>query len=96
MQQLQNVVNRSDKNKGKLHEVWEDSFDWKECNSSEFIVQKLDYMHNNPFAGKWQLCVIAMGYLHSSAKFYITGEQGIYRVLNFRELDDLNLNRLPE
>ena len=96
LQQLQNAVNRSDKNKGKLHEVWEDSFDWKECNSSEFIVQKLDYMHNNPFAGKWQLCVNAMGYLHSSAKFYITGEQGIYPVLNFRELDDLNLNRLPE
>ena len=73
LQQLQNAANKSDKNKGKLHEVWEDSFDWKECNSSEFIVQKLDYMHNNPFTGKWQLSVNAMEYLHSSAKFYISG-----------------------
>ena len=27
-----------------LHEVWELSFDWKECNSHAFINQKLDYM----------------------------------------------------
>ncbi len=28
--QLENAVNNSDKNKGKLHELWEDSFDWKD------------------------------------------------------------------
>ena len=28
----------------KLHEVWELSFDWKECNSHAFMNQKLDYM----------------------------------------------------
>ena len=28
----------------KLHEVWELSFCWKECNSHAFINQKLDYM----------------------------------------------------
>ena len=48
LQQLENAVNSSDKKKGKLHEVWEDSFDWKECNSSKLIMQKIDYMHNNP------------------------------------------------
>lgn len=87
--QLQNAVNSSDKKKGKLHEVWEDNFDWKECNGSGFIVQKLDYMHNNPFTGKWQLAVNAIGYPHSSTKL---GQQGIYPVLNYRELDDINLN----
>jgi len=90
--QLQNAVNSSDKKKGKLHEVWEDSFDWKECNSSGFIVQKLNYMHNNPFRGKWQLAVNAIDYPHSSAKFYICGQQGIYPVLNYPELNDMNLN----
>ena len=92
LQQLQDAVNSSDKKKGKLHEVWEDSFDWKECNSSAFIVQKLDYMHSNPVVGKWQLAVNAIEYSHSSAKFYITGEQGIYPVLNYRELDDMDLS----
>ncbi|CAN5636380.1 hypothetical protein BH11BAC3_BH11BAC3_47780 [soil metagenome] len=92
LQQLENAVNSSDKSKGKLHEVWEDSFDWKECNSNKFIIQKLDYMPNNPCSGKWQLSANSFEYIHSSAKFYICGEQGIYPVLNFRELDDINLN----
>jgi REP element-mobilizing transposase RayT len=49
--QLKNAVNSSDKKKGKLHEVWEDSFEScpdnfgrKECNGNKFIIQKLDYM----------------------------------------------------
>ncbi len=92
--QLENAVNSSDRGKGKLHEVWEDSFDWKECNGDKFIVQKLDYMHNNPFTGKWQLSVNAIEYAHSSAKFYICGEQGIYQVKNYRELADIDLNSL--
>ncbi len=32
----------------KQHELWELSFDWKECISRKFIQQKLDYMHMNP------------------------------------------------
>ena len=96
LQQLENAVNSSDKKKGKLHEVWEDSFEWKECNSSKFIMQKIDYMHNNPCTGKWQLAVNSIAYIHSSAKFYLSGGQGIYTVLNFRELDDIDLNSIPE
>ncbi|MEO6229049.1 MAG: hypothetical protein ABJB11_24670 [Ferruginibacter sp.] len=93
LQRLESAVNSSDKKKGKLHEVWEDSFDWKECNGDKFIIQKIDYMHNNPCAGKWQLAINPIEYLHSSARFYLTGEQGIYPVLNFKELDDMNLDR---
>jgi hypothetical protein len=44
VQELENAVNSSDKKRGKLHEVWEDSFDWKECIGNAFIVQKLDYI----------------------------------------------------
>ena len=36
------------------------------------------------------------GALHSSAKFYICGEQGIYPVFNFRELDDMDVNSFTE
>ena len=31
-------------------------------------------------------------YKHSSARFYICGEQGKYWVSNFGELDDINLS----
>ena len=92
---MANAVNISDKKKGKLYEIWEDSFDWKECMGDNFKVQKLDYMHNNPCTGKWQLAINAIEYPHSSAKYYLTGKQGIYTVLNFRELNDFDLNSPP-
>ncbi|MDB5276077.1 MAG: hypothetical protein JWR61_1032 [Ferruginibacter sp.] len=91
LEQLENAVNKSDKKRGKLHEVWEDSFDWKECISDAFTWQKLDYMHENPCAGKWRLAENAIGYIHSSARYYILGIQGFYPVLNFKELHDIDL-----
>ena len=84
-------VNSSDRKRGKLHEVFEPSFDCKECYSFEFINQKLNYMHNNPCSGNWNLAKSPVDYQHSSAKYYITGEQGIYHVTNFMELEDIDL-----
>jgi REP element-mobilizing transposase RayT len=88
---LQTGVNRSDRKRGKIHEVWEDSFDWKDCRSRKMILQKLTYMHNNACRGKWQLAQNPVDYSHSSAKFYITGEQGIYPVTSYMMLDNINL-----
>ena len=93
LEQLEKDVNGSDKKRGKLHEVWEDSFDWKLCNSLEMIVQKLNYMHTNPCKGKWNLVDSPVDYPHGSARFYITGEQGVYSVTNYMELGDINLTK---
>ena len=73
----------------KLHEVWELSFDWKDCRGNDFIYQKLDYMHMNPCKGKWQLAESPIEFPHSSARFYICGVQGIYPVTNFMEMEDV-------
>ena len=73
----------------KQHEVWKLSFDWKDCRSKEFIKQKLFYIHNNPCAGKWNLCSSPDEYMYSSAKFYLTEEQGIYPVTNVWEMEDV-------
>ena len=73
----------------KLHEVWELSFDWMECNSHSFMNQKLDYLHDNPCKGKWNLCASPVDYLHSSAKFYIEGLHSSYPVTNFMEMEDV-------
>jgi REP element-mobilizing transposase RayT len=89
---LANHVEAGRKQNNKQHEVWELSFDWKDCRSNAFIYQKLDYMHNNPFVKKWALCSNALEYLHSSAKFYLTGEQGFYPVTNFMEMEDMAFN----
>jgi REP element-mobilizing transposase RayT len=91
LQQLQLSVEAKDKERNKRHEVWEDSFDWKECRSNRYMLQKLLYMHENPCKGKWNLATSPAEYIHSSARFYSTGEQGIYPVLNYCELADINL-----
>jgi REP element-mobilizing transposase RayT len=55
LQQLGNNVEAKRKANKKLYEVWELSFDWKECRGREFTNQKLSYIHNNPCTKKWNL-----------------------------------------
>ncbi len=77
----------------KLHKVFEPSFDWKECRTSAFIQQKLNYIHWNPCKGENKIVELPEQYIHSSAKFYITGEQGIYPVTSYTELEDIDLTK---
>lgn len=86
-------VEAKDRERNKKHEVWEDSFDWKECRTNKFMKQKLDYMHDNPCRGKWNLVTDVTKYEHSSAKFYLTGEQGIYHLMNYLKLADIDLTK---
>ncbi len=81
---LQNNVSGYESKKGIIHKVFEDSFDGKECYSYPFIQQKLNYMHYNPV--KKGMVILPENYIHSSAKFYMTGEQGIYPVTHFVEV----------
>ena len=89
--QLQSMVNNTQKKANKKHEIFEPSFDWKECRTFSFIQQKLDYIHMNACKGEHPLTEAPEKYMHSSAKFYITGEQGLYHVTNFMELIDKSL-----
>ncbi|WP_301927010.1 hypothetical protein [Ferruginibacter sp.] len=49
-------------------------------------------MHNNPCTGKRQLAANLIDYIHSPAKFYLTGVQGIYPVPNFMDMEEVNFN----
>jgi hypothetical protein len=84
---LSSAVLPSDRKRNKKHEVWEGSFDWKHCWNDKLIRQKLNYMHNNPCRGKWNLCDNSEKYIHSSAGFYATGQQGVFRVTNYLDND---------
>lgn len=90
LEQLSSNEEATRKANKKLHEVWELSFHWKECRSWEFVNQKPDYIHDNPCSKKWNLCASPVEYPLSSAKFYITGEQGVYPVTNFMEMEDVD------
>ncbi len=89
LKELQSAVTASETKAQKLHSVFEKSFEWKECGSEKFMDQKLAYIHNNP--GKAGLVTLAEDYLHSSAKFYLTGKHSEYEVTNFMELNDIDL-----
>lgn len=86
--ELSAAVTASDIKRGKKHQVFEPSFDCKDCRTLEFIWQKLNYIHKNPVKGKWKLSASPIEYKHSSAKYYYTQEQGYYPVLNFLALSD--------
>lgn len=90
---LHSYVNEKEKLKGKLHEVFEPSFDWKDCKSEKFIEQKLNYIHENPCRGKWELVKQPEEYVHSSAAFYSSGKQGVYEVISYMELEDVDLTK---
>ena len=47
---LSDAVIPSDKRRGKLHEVFQSSFDLKLCRTYKFVKQKLDYIHSNRLA----------------------------------------------
>jgi hypothetical protein len=82
---LQHAVTARERKRGKKHEIWEDSFDIKECRTEKFVLQKLHYIHNNPCSGKWKLANAPLHYEHSSASFYINCKKGNYPVRDYRE-----------
>ena len=72
---LEKLVSAREKQKGQLHKVFKDSFDAKPIITQKFLLQKINYIHNNPVSGKWMLVKdpIAIGFIeyeHSSASFY--------------------------
>jgi len=81
-EKLQKSVTATGSSRGKKFEVWEESFDWKYCETTDFAYQKLIYMHNNPCTGRWSLAKDAMAYEHSSARFYISGKHASYEVVD--------------
>jgi hypothetical protein len=84
--QLSAAVTEFEKKRGKLHEVFEPSFDIKECASKQFLEQKINYIHNNPCTGKWQLAHSGGEYVHSSARYYENGTPGIYPLDNIMDI----------
>lgn len=92
LEKLSKAVTLSDSKRGKLHQVFEPSFDCKECYNEAFLLQKLEYMHQNPCRGIWNLAARPVEYKHSSAKFYYTGEFGVYEIVSYKRMMDVDLS----
>lgn len=96
LEQLERGVSKSGNRRGKKHQIWEESFDWKYCETPAFAFQKLIYIHNNPCAGKWKLAADTMAYEHSSARYYISGRHAAYAVIDVEEILGGRLSSGPE
>ena len=90
LKQMEDWVHATDRLRNKKHEVFEPSFDNKECYRIGFMKQKADYIHMNPC--KDGLVKLPEDYPHSSACYYITGQQGVYPVITYLELQDIDLS----
>lgn len=82
---LQLGVTPREKSSGKLHKVFNPSFDAKVCESRDFADQKLDYIHYNPVTGKWKLVEDYTEYKYSSAQFYEFGKELDVAVTHYME-----------
>ena len=94
LNQLKAGVNNTDKKRGKLHQVFQPSFDCKECISDSMLTTKLQYIHNNPCTGKWNLAEHPSAYEHSSAGFYYDGKHTAYEVMHVGELNNIDLSNV--
>jgi putative transposase len=61
----------------KYYKVWQDGNDVKEIHSTEFLDQKMEYIHNNPVRA--EIVVNSEDYLYSSARDY-SGEKGLVNI----------------
>lgn len=71
-------VQENEKQKGKIYQVFQLSFDARKCFDEKMEMQKLEYIHHNPVRGKWDLAEDYTKYTHSSASFYEVGVENKY------------------
>ena len=65
------------------HQIWQ-PIQAKNVFSPDFLREKLEYIHNNPVAKKWQLAPNRTEYPFSSARFYDLGEPPVVAVDDVR------------
>jgi len=63
----------------RQYQIWQEGFHPKEIIDSDELRQKINYIHDNPVRAFY--CNTANEWLHSSAKFYETGEKGCIEIM---------------
>ena len=75
---------RRDKDVNKEHQIWQ-PIQAKNVVSREFLQEKLEYIHNNPVAKKWNLAAERALYEYSSACYYDRSIEPLVAVDDIRE-----------
>jgi putative transposase len=75
------------KKKDRLYQFWKRNTNFKNIYSAKFLLQKADYIHNNPIQPEWRLVEWPEDYLYSTAAYYLTGRP--FKFFKLAELRDL-------
>ncbi|MGD8403750.1 MAG: hypothetical protein PVJ21_08825 [Anaerolineales bacterium] len=67
------------------HSIWQD-IQAKNIYSEKFLIQKMEYIHQNPVANELKLVQDRAEYLYSSACYYDEGRQPIIEIDDVRDL----------
>ena len=86
LHRLENLVTERERKKGQLHKIFKDTFDAKAIITQHFLLQKINYIHNNPVTGKWMLAKDFIAYEYSSASFYEYGKAMHFTPKHFRDI----------
>ena len=94
--QLQLAVTVKEKQRQKKHRVFEVSSDIKPCYTERFLLQKLNYIHNNPIMPKWKLASQPEEYFRSSACFYILNKPHQFvKLTHWKDVGEYITHRSP-
>ena len=73
--------------KDRKHQIWQRDPKFKNIYSAQFLLQKVEYIHNNPIQPKWQLVERPEDYLYSSAAYYLKDKPfTLFKLTDLREL----------
>ena len=69
----------------RQYQVWKRNSRSIDIYSEKVLLQKLNYLHNNPVQFKWKLANLPENYPYSSAAFYETGANQFEFLTHFRD-----------
>ena len=83
-QDLLDLLQQKKRDQRHAHSIWRD-IQAKNIYSTEFLHQKMEYIHQNPVAKDWKLVEDRADYMYSSAGYYDYGRKPIIEVTNVNE-----------
>ena len=73
LSQMKEAVIDKDRRRNKRHELWQGTFDVKKCRTEKFLLQKLNYIHNNPCTQRWKLAEKPHNYPYTVLQGFMMG-----------------------
>ena len=78
------IFNQHKRDPRHEHSIWQD-IQAKNIYSMDFLLQKMEYIHQNPIAKDWQLTKNRADYIYSSACYYDCARKPIVEITDINE-----------